>query len=106
MDRLSRIDMVLKLLEKEPNDLFLNYALGLEYTAELNLQDAEELFIKVIRLDANYLGAYYQLGKLLESQLKNKEALVFYKEGLEKAKALKNTKALNEFEEAVFLLEE
>ena len=106
MDRLSRIDMVIKLLEKEPDDLFLNYTLGLEYVAELNLTEAEALFKKVIDIEPTYIAAYYQLGKLFESQLKNPEALIFFKAGLEKAKILKNEKAVNEFSEAVFLLED
>ncbi len=106
MDRLTRIDMVCKLLEQEPNDVFLNYTLGLEHNAELNLVDAETQFKKVIELDKNYIAAYYQLGKLFESQLKNEDALIYFKLGLEKAKELKNNKSANEFEEAIFLLED
>jgi len=41
----------------------LNYTLGLEHTAELNVTDAEIQFKKVIELDKNYIAAYYQLGK-------------------------------------------
>lgn len=106
MDRLNRIDMLLAMLEKEPDDLFLNYALGTEYVGELDVEQAEFQFKKVIGMDANYIAAYYQLGKLFESQLKNAEALEFFKAGLEKAKALKNNKAINEFGEAIFMLEE
>ena len=106
MDRLRRIEMVNKLLEKEPDDIFLNYSLGLEYVAELNLPEAEKLFKKVLALDNNYIAAYYQLGKLYESQTKNAEALIYFKEGLTKAKELKNNKAINEFGEAVFMLED
>jgi tetratricopeptide (TPR) repeat protein len=98
--------MVNKLLEQEPNDLFLNYTLGLEHVAEHNLPEAEGLFKKVLGLDANYIAAYYQLGKLLESRKKNEEAILNYKKGLEKAKEQKNNKAASEFEEAIFLLED
>lgn len=106
MDRLNRIDMLLAMLEKEPDDLFLNYALGTEYFGELDVAQAEFQFKKVIKLDAAYIAAYYQLGKLFESQLKNPEALEYYNIGLEKAKAAKNNKAINEFGEAIFMLEE
>lgn len=98
--------MLLRLLEHEPNDLFLNYALGLEYVAELNLADAERQLKHVLTLDINYIPAYYQLGKLFESQTKNTEAILFFKEGLEKAKDQKNNKAINEFGEAIFMLED
>lgn len=97
--------MLLAMLEKEPDDLFLNYALGTEYVGELDVDQAEFQFKKVLQLDANYIAAYYQLGKLFESQLKNTQALEFYNLGLEKAKLAKNNKAINEFGEAIFMLE-
>lgn len=106
MDRLGRIDMLIELLSKEPGDLFLTYALGIEYVAELNLADGEKQFRKSLELDPDYVPAFYQLGKLFESQLKNEEALHFFKEGLNKAIAQKNNKAINEFNEAIFMLED
>ncbi len=106
MDRLGRIDMLIALLAKEPNDVFLNYALGLEYVAELSLAEAELQFKKAIALDPNYFTAYYQMGKLLEAQLKNEKALEYFKEGLTKAAEQKNNKAINEFNEAIFMLED
>ncbi len=106
MERLSRIDMLIEMLKNEPNDLFLNYALGIEYVAELSLQDAELQFKKTLELDVNYIAAYYQLGKLFESQLKIVEALHYFKLGLQIAKEQKNNKAVNEFGEAVFMLED
>jgi Tfp pilus assembly protein PilF len=98
--------MIDKLLEKEPDDLFLNYTLALEYAAELDLPKAEDLFIKVLSLDKNYIPAYYQIGKLFESQEKNSEAIHYFRVGLEKAKEQKNNKAINEFGEAIFMLED
>ena len=106
MERLSRIDMIIEMLKNEPNDLFLNYTLGLEYVAELSVLDAESQFKKTLEIDINYIPAYYQLGKLFESQLKNQEALHYFKLGLEQAKEQKNNKAINEFGEAVFMLED
>ena len=105
MDRLSRIDMLIKLLENEPNDIFLNYVLGIELVAELDLTDAEKQFKKVITIDKNYIPAYYQLGKLFESQLKKEQALVYFKEGLKIAKEQNNSKTIHEFEEVIEALE-
>ncbi|MEO6301978.1 MAG: hypothetical protein ABIP51_02280 [Bacteroidia bacterium] len=106
MERLNRIDMLLAMLEKEPDDIFLNYALGIEYIGELDVQQSEFQFKKVLQMEPGYIAAYYQLGKLFESVLRNTEALEFYKTGLEKAKEVKNNKAINEFGEAIFMLEE
>ena len=105
MERLGRIDMLLDLLESEPADLFLNYALGVEYASALNFTEAEEQYKKTIALDENYVAAYYQLGKLFEAQFKNDIALTQYKTGLEIARRKKD-KSIHEFEEAIFMLED
>ena len=95
------------MLEKEPGDLFLNYALGIEYSAKpLTYPDAESQFKIVLGLNENYIAAYYQLGKLSEALLRAPEAIEYYKKGLEKAIFLKDNKAINEFNEAIFLLED
>jgi len=107
MSRQNRIDQLCKMLQAEPNDLFLNYALGIEYTSvpeQFVMADAQ--FKTVIDLDAEHIPAYYQLGQLYEKWQRNPEALAFYKTGLELAKQKKNNKAINEFSEAIFLLED
>ena len=107
MDREKRIDQLLEMLLSEPNDVFLNYVVGLEYAANLKQNtEAEEYFKRVLQLDENYVSAYYQLGKLYESLHKNADALSTYRLGLEKARLLKNNKAVNELNEAIFLLED
>ena len=107
MENSARIESLLSMLEKEPEDLFLNYALGIEYLNNSNkLIDAENQFKRVLHLDTNYIAAYYQLGQLLGSLKRIDEALEYYNSGLEKAKEQKNNKAINEFGEAIFMLED
>jgi tetratricopeptide (TPR) repeat protein len=105
MERLGRVDMLLELLENDPQDLFLNYALGLEYAGVLKFNEAQQQFKTVLGLDVNYIPCYYQLGKLCEAQSQILEALSYYKQGLEKARQKKD-KSVHEFEEAIFLLED
>jgi len=103
----TRIENLMKMLEQEPDDLFLNYALGLEYANDLNkVADAESQFKIVLSLDPDYIPAYYQLGQLFTALLRTPEALDYYKTGLEKAKIQKNNKAVNEFGEAISMLED
>jgi Tfp pilus assembly protein PilF len=103
----ARIEQLLELLKTEAQDVFLNYALGMDYLADVNtILLAETQFKKVIALDENYIAAYYQLGKLYENQTKITEALSNYRIGLDKAKRQKNNKAINEFGEAIFMLED
>ena len=94
------------MLAQEPEDLFLNYATGIEYAAELNLDAAETSFKKVLELNAGYIPAFYQLGKLCELRLNIPEALRHYRSGLEQAILKKDHKAVNEFGEAIFMLED
>jgi tetratricopeptide (TPR) repeat protein len=107
MERLGRIDMLIELLRNDTEDVFLNYALGLEYSSDLGtVNEAEQQYKKVLQLNKDYIAAYYQMGKLFESQLKNEQALRYFKDGLAVAKKLNDSKAVNEFEEAIFLLED
>ena len=94
------------MLKSEPDDIFLNYSLGLEYVADNTFDLAEKSFKKTISLQHNYIPAFYQLGKLYEAQQNIEEALNLFKQGLHFANEQKNKKAVNEFNEAVFMLEE
>jgi len=106
MDRASRRDMLTDMLAKEPGDLFLNYAMAVEYTATDELESAEAQFKKVLAIDAAHVPAYYQLGKVCEVQERNAEALDWYRKGAELAKQQGNTKALGELNEAIWMLED
>lgn len=103
----GRIETLKHMLENEPGDLFLNYALGMEY---LNVSEtlplAKEQFLKTLMLNSEYVPAFYQLGKLCELLQQREEALTFYQKGLELARIQKNNKAINEFGEALFMLED
>lgn len=103
----ARIPQLLSLLGDEPEDVFLNYALGIEYMSHPETHSgALSQFKKVLELDPEYLAVYYQLGKLCEDMGQNAEAIDYYRLGLEKAKTQKNNKAINEFGEALFMLED
>jgi len=101
------IDSILKILANEPEDEFLNYALGLEYAKDVLTHSlAESQYKKVLVNNGQYIAAFYQLGQLYELMGKKEEALEYYYKGLEIAKTQKNNKAINEINEAIFLLED
>jgi lipopolysaccharide biosynthesis regulator YciM len=105
MDKFNRIEALLEMLQTEPGDIFLNYSLAIEYAAAGTLDLAEDQFLKVLDFKEDYVPAYYQLGKLYEQKQDMEKALDYYNKGLGFAKAQKNTKAVNEFGEAIFMLE-
>ena len=63
---LPRILLIKAMLEKEPEDSFLNYALALEHIANEEFPEAIRIMTAILQRDENYLAAYYQLGKLYE----------------------------------------
>ena len=106
MQREQRILSLKQLLQNEPEDVFLNYVLGIEYAAINKLTEAKDQFITVINLDPQYIAAYYQIGKVFEKENDKEAALNYYRTGALNAKEQNNNKPLAEFEEAIFLLED
>lgn len=98
--------MVLQMLEKEPNDLFLNYALAQEYMGVGDFENAELQLQRTLKIDLNYLPCYYQMGQVKEKLNDNNAAIEFYKKGIEVANAQGNRKALGELKEALWMLED
>lgn len=102
----NRITQLLELIQKEPNDSFLNYALALEY-AKLNETDkAITIIEEVLKRDENYLGAYYQLGQLFEQMQQINKAKETYGKGIVIARQQKSIKTLGELNTALMLIED
>lgn len=106
MEKLPRKEMIFDMLEKEPNDVFLNYALAMEHLSTSDFSDAEIQFKKVLGINATYLPCFYQLGQVSEKLGNNEKAISYYKQGVELAKSQNNTKALGELNEAIWMLED
>lgn len=106
MDKHSRKDQVLEMLKAEPNDVFLNYALGVEFESLGLLDEAVKQFLRTLEIKPDHFACYYQLGRVSEKMKEENKALEFFKKGLELAKQKNDKKAMNEFNEAIWLLEE
>lgn len=106
MEKLPRKEMIFDMLEKEPNDVFLNYALAMEHLATCDYKEADEQFKKVLSINITYLPCFYQLGQVNEKLNNNEIAISYYKQGIELAKSQNNSKALGELNEAIWMLED
>lgn len=106
MERLPRKELIFDMLLKEPNDVFLNYALAMEHVSANELKEAETQLKKVLSINPSYLPCFYQLGQVAEKLNKTDDALVYYKQGVEFAKSQNNNKALGELNEAIWMLED
>lgn len=101
----NRLELIAEMLEKNPDDTFLNYAAALEHRKGNKLPKAIKIFKKIVEQDPDYLPTYYQLGKLLEETGKPVEALKVYKKGHELAVKVNDIKAMGELSEALLILD-
>lgn len=106
MSQLSRKEQILNMLVSEPNDVFLNYALAMEFVSSNELKEADEQLKKVLSIKTDYLPCFYQLGQVNEKLNNNDIALTYYKQGVDLAKSQNNHKALGELNEAIWMLED
>lgn len=96
---MERIDQVREMLAEDPNDPFLLYALGLELVKKKNYQESMQAFQTVIKLDENYIAAYYQLALIfIEIDIVD-VAKTYIKKGIDQAILRKDLKSKAELEE-------
>ncbi|WP_236017248.1 tetratricopeptide repeat protein [Roseivirga sp. E12] len=91
----TRIDLLKKYIEEDPNDPFNHYGLACEYLSE-KPEEALKIFQELLAQHADYLPTYYQTGQLLEAFEREEEALKVYETGMALAKAQNNTKTFQE----------
>ena len=103
---MSRLEQLQQMLQEEPNDVFLQYAIAIEYFSVGNYEKALDCLKAIIQSNPDYLAAYYQTGKCHEELKQFEEAKNMYTKGVELAQKQGNTKTRNELSEALFLLED
>lgn len=96
----ERIEKLKEFLKASPTDCFLNHALALEYIKLGDDGDARKLFEANLQNDATYVATYYHLGKLLERQGVQQEAIAIYESGMKVAKDAKDMHSYNELQGA------
>jgi tetratricopeptide (TPR) repeat protein len=106
MDRASRFDMLQEMLVKDPTDVFLNYALGMELEKEEKLKEAERQYLKTLEINKDYLPCFYRLGQIAEKISTPDEAIKYYKQGLDLAKKQGDNRTASELTQAIFILED
>lgn len=96
----TRIEMLKAYIAEDPADPFMQYALALEYVRLNKTVDAITMLENVLKLNPDYLPAYYQLGKLYEKNSRNADALKIYTSGMEVARLQKDLHTLSELQGA------
>jgi tetratricopeptide (TPR) repeat protein len=101
----SRKEQLLAMLESEPNDSFLLFALAKELEKELQFLEAKSIYEKLYANDKAYLALYYHYGKLLEKLNQKEEAYNIYEEGVIKSLEANDLHTKSELQTALMNLQ-
>lgn len=93
------IEQIEALLDKEPDDVFLNFGLAMAFVSAGEHEDAISRFDRTLTLDSNYVPAYFQKARLLASRGDDAAAKVTLEQGLATAKAVGDEHAFGEMTE-------
>lgn len=96
-----RLEKLLEMLHKQPNDAFLHYAVGMEYLGLNQTAEAENWFRKVLGIEPDNIATHYQLGLLLHQKGSEKEAITLLEHGQHLAMNKGDLKTANEFKTAI-----
>ena len=101
----ERLQKLHVMLEKEPNDAFLLYAIALEHKKLGNTSDALVFFQKTLDRDPGYCVAYHQRGLTYEEAGDEEAAKIAYREGIAKATQKGDRHAASEMQAALSMID-
>lgn len=93
---MSRKDQILSLLQDNPTDSFLRFALAKEHEKAGEDAGAKAVYESIVQQDPDYVGTYYHLGKLLERLDQPTTADQVYSKGIEITRRLGEKHAMRE----------
>ncbi|MEP1085712.1 tetratricopeptide repeat protein [Algoriphagus sp.] len=99
MSNLDRIQLLRQFTQEEPENPFNWYALALEFR-EKDQDEANTLFSKLLREHPTYLATYFPAAHLFAEMGELDQSKVVFESGIELAREQKNTKALQELQNA------
>jgi tetratricopeptide (TPR) repeat protein len=105
MDNNSRKQQIIKMLEVDPNDAFLMFALAKELENEEDYKESEKIYTELIQLHPDYTGTYYHYGKLLEHLNQIDKAKEIYQLGITKCLASNDLHSRSELQSALMNLQ-
>jgi tetratricopeptide (TPR) repeat protein len=92
----NRLEKLEQMLVEKPNDIFLNYALAIEYKALGKINETKLQFEKVLQFDENHVATLYQLGVLFNENGKSEDGIKFLEKAYLLAKNRNDHKTANE----------
>jgi tetratricopeptide (TPR) repeat protein len=101
----SRLEVLLKSLEGNPDDAFTRYLVALELSKLKRHEEAIVQFETLVKEHPNYVPTYYQFAQLCENLGRTDEAIRIYKLGLVAARNARDSHTASEIQAALDMLE-
>jgi tetratricopeptide (TPR) repeat protein len=101
---IDRLKSLLEFYNEDSRDTFVLYSLAQEYASSGNIPESRKYYHILRDVDADYIGLYYHLGKLEESDDNLDEARQIYLDGIEVADRIGDTHAKSELEGVLAML--
>ena len=101
----QRLQQILKMLEKTPDDAFLLYGAALELKKDRDFKQMIAYLDRTLAVDAGYCYAYYQKGHALEELGETEAAAEVYRQGIAAARRVGDAKAEGELSQALMIVE-
>jgi predicted Zn-dependent protease len=98
---MSRIDIIKKIADQQPNDPFPRYGLAMEYKNAGLAEEANATFAELAARHPDYIPQYLMHGNLLASMHKLDEARAVLERGLGAARQKGDAHAASELQQAL-----
>lgn len=100
---MSKIAALETLLEDNPDDPFIIYALAREYEQQAGSMQAALMYEHLVNNHPDYIATYYHYAKFLQEAGNHTEALKLLLNGIQRGLDLKELHAVNEMKELLAL---
>jgi tetratricopeptide (TPR) repeat protein len=102
---MPRLEDLLPMLEKEPGDAFLRYAVAMEYAKLSHHEEALREFTELLKRNPDYVAGYFMAGRTCEQKGDVEAAKRIYREGIAVAQRLGDGHAAGEMSTALMMIE-
>jgi len=100
----NRMEILLSMVEKNPQDSFARYGLAMEYANTGDLERAIAEYRALIGFNPDYAAAYFHGGQALEKLGRVEEARDIYEKGIEAASRTGDQHTRSELQAALDML--
>lgn len=103
---MERYHQIQKMLEEQPEDNFLHYALALECINANQIPEGIKILENLREKSPDYLGLYYKLANTYSLTGEHEKAVETFKAGIRLADDMQEFKTRNELKAALSMLED